>query len=143
MIMEISDKELLKIESNDLKYFSETRIIDIPRRVVLNFFESIPIGFVTFNVRYFNRNAYITYYVKSDMRGKGHGKVILKKAIDYAFDEMNLNRLTAEVYEYNEISIYLLEELGFVKEGVLRKAKYSQGRYFDIYVYGLLKDERR
>ncbi|ONN27836.1 GCN5 family acetyltransferase [Thermosipho affectus] len=143
MIMEISDKELLKIESDDLKYFSETRIIDIPRRVVLNFFESIPIGFVTFNVRYFNRNAYITYYVKSDMRGKGYGKVILKKAIDYAFDEMNLNRLTAEVYEYNEISIYLLEKLGFVKEGVLRKAKYSQGRYFDIYVYGLLKDERR
>ncbi|ANQ53372.1 GCN5 family acetyltransferase [Thermosipho sp. 1063] len=143
MIMEISDKELLKIESDDLKYFSETRIIDIPRRVVLNFFESIPIGFVTFNVRYFNRNAYITYYVRSDMRGKGYGKVILKKAIDYAFDEMNLNRLTAEVYEYNEISIYLLEKLGFVKEGVLRKAKYSQGRYFDIYVYGLLKDERR
>lgn len=53
-----------------------------------------------------------------------------------------MNRLTAEVYEYNEVSIKLLEKFGFKKEGRLKKAKFHNGRYYDIFIYGLLKNER-
>ncbi|ABR30133.1 GCN5 family acetyltransferase [Thermosipho melanesiensis] len=142
MKVQICENELIKVETEDFQFFSETRIVEIPRRIVLNFFDDEFVGFVSFNMRYFNRNAYITYYVKKEKRGKGYGKKILKYSIDYAFEEMNMNRLTAEVYEYNEVSIKLLEKFGFKKEGRLKKAKFHNGRYYDIFIYGLLKNER-
>lgn len=34
----IGDKEEVLIETRDLMYFSETRLINIPRKIVMNFF---------------------------------------------------------------------------------------------------------
>jgi len=71
-------------------------------------------------------------------RGKGFGKAMLAESIDYAFNEMNMHRLTAEVYEYNESSIALLKSLGFSEEGRLKEAKFHNGEFWDIIVYGIL-----
>ena len=54
---------------------------------------------------------------------------------------MNLHRLEAEVVANNKVSINLIEKLGFKKEGTLREAKYSNGTYYDIYRFGLLRKE--
>lgn len=77
MKVQICENELIKVETEDFQFFSETRIVEIPRRIVLNFFDDEFVGFVSFNMRYFNRNAYITYYVKKEKRGKGYGKKYL------------------------------------------------------------------
>ncbi|MBO8160920.1 MAG: GNAT family N-acetyltransferase [Thermosipho sp. (in: Bacteria)] len=144
MNIKITDSELLDIQFEDLKNFSETRIVNMKRKIVLNFMEnSDVIGFVTFDMRYFNKNAYITYYLVPEERGKGKGKKMLSFAIDFAFNELNLERITAEVYEYNEKSLKLLEKLGFKIEGRIRKGKYHNGRYYDILIYGMLKEEKR
>lgn len=98
-------------------------------------------GVSIYNIRWFNRTAYITIFVDVDKQGRGFGKKILSKTLKYAFEIMNLQRLTAEIYEYNESSIKLFESFGFIKEGVMRKAKYINGKYWNIIIYGLLKDE--
>lgn len=54
---------------------------------------------------------------------------------------MNLHRLEAEVIETNSASIKLIEKFGFKKEGVLREAKFQNGKFIDIYRYGLLRSE--
>ncbi|ABV32712.1 MULTISPECIES: GNAT family N-acetyltransferase [Pseudothermotoga] len=136
----IGDKEEVLIETRDLMYFSETRLINIPRKIVMNFFqEDRPVGFVSFDVRWINRNAYITYYVISEARGIGLGKKMLLMAMDFAFNELNLNRLTAEVYEYNKPSIKLLESTGFELEGVIKNGKFYNGKYHNIRIYGYLR----
>jgi len=143
MDIKIADNEMLNIPFEDLKNFSETRMINLKRKIVLNFIENEKvIGFVSFDMRYFNKNAFITYYLIPQERGKGKGKLMVNEAINFAFNELNLERLTAEVYEYNVKSIKLLEKLGFKLEGRIRKGKYHNGKYFDILIYGSLKEER-
>lgn len=134
----LSHSTSVDISTSDLIYFSERKVIQI-EPVYLTFqYNGQEIGFVEFDVRVYNRNAYLTYYVIEPFRGKGLGKVMLAVAIDYAFNEMNMHRLTAEVYEYNERSIKLLKSLGFREEGRLREAKFHSGKFWDIIVYGIL-----
>lgn len=61
----------------------------------------------------------------------------------YAFDGLGLRRLESKVYEYNTLSINSLRRNGFVQEGVLRRAAYRDGRYWNILIFGLLREETR
>uniref|UniRef100_A0A7V4NG82 N-acetyltransferase n=1 Tax=Fervidobacterium pennivorans TaxID=93466 RepID=A0A7V4NG82_FERPE len=135
-----------ELSDEDIKYFSERRITKAEPVTLVFFSEKNDgnyekIGFVEFDLRVINKNAYITFYVTPQYRGKGIGKLMLRKALEFAFKELNLHRITAEVYEYNERSLRLLESLGFKKEGILREAKYHDGRYWDIIVMGLMKED--
>lgn len=132
-----------KIVSDDIAYFSEQKITKAQPVVLVFSVNGEDIKFVKFDLRVFNRNAYITYYVIPKYRGQGYGKAMLQKAIGFAFGEMNLHRLTAEVYAYNEKSIKLLESLGFMREGLLREAKFHDNKYWDILIMGILKEEYR
>ncbi len=100
------------------------------------------IGSIVFSrIRWFNRKSEISIILKKEFQGKGYGKKSLKAAMDFAFNKMNLHRLEAEVYEFNNVSIKLIESLGFKKEGILREAQYSKGKYWDIIRYGILRNE--
>lgn len=59
----------------------------------------------------------------------------------YGVDVLGLRRIEAKVYEYNRLSANSLRRNGFQQEGVLRKAGYQDGRYWDVLVFGILKDE--
>lgn len=93
------------------------------------------------NIRWFNRKAELSIILKKEEQSRGTGTEIVKKIIEYAFGKMNLHRLEAEVIETNSASIKLIEKFGFKKEGVLREAKFQNGKFIDIYRYGLLRSE--
>ncbi|AFG35383.1 acetyltransferase, ribosomal protein N-acetylase [Fervidobacterium pennivorans DSM 9078] len=142
----IGNSFVAELSDEDIKYFSERRITKAEPVTLVFFFETNDgnyekIGFVEFDLRVINKNAYITFYVAPQYRGKGIGKLIIRKALEFAFKELNLRRVTAEVYEYNERSLRLLESLGFKKEGILKEAKFHDGRYWDIIVMGLMKED--
>ena len=59
----------------------------------------------------------------------------------FAFAELNLFRVTAIVPEYNEAAIALLKKFGFIQEVCRRKSLERDGRRWDLYVFGLLRDE--
>jgi ribosomal-protein-alanine N-acetyltransferase len=63
--------------------------------------------------------------------------------IDYAFEDRNLQRVSAGVGSFNDASIGLLESLSFEHEGTLREAAWFRGEYYDILWYGLLREEWR
>lgn len=116
--------------------FSERKIVKASP-IVLEFYEdNLFVGFVEFDIRIFNKNSYITFYVPAEVRRRGYGKRIVEFALSYGRNEMNLHRITAEVYEYNIPSIKILEALGFELEGRLKEAKYHEGKYWDILVFG-------
>ena len=148
--LKLSDKdepelEKLNAESDDLENMSEVRMYpaNMPVEMVFSIeLEDKLIGEFRFTrMRWFNRKSELSIILKKEFQGKGYGTLVMKKMIEFAFNKMNLYRLEAEVVEFNEISIKMIEKLGFKKEGVLRKAKYSNGQYYDILRYGLLKDE--
>jgi RimJ/RimL family protein N-acetyltransferase len=89
-----------------------------------------------------NRFAWISIGLGNEKsRGRGYGYEAMSLAIDYAFKELNLERLQLNVISYNEAGIRLYEKLGFIKEGVYRKAVLRDSRRHDLYLYGLLGKE--
>jgi RimJ/RimL family protein N-acetyltransferase len=73
--------------------------------------------------------------------GKGYMREALSSLIAHAFSVQALRRLEAEVNPVNSASCRLLEELGFKKEGLLRKRWLEKGVVYDTNFYGLLREE--
>jgi RimJ/RimL family protein N-acetyltransferase len=73
--------------------------------------------------------------------GKGYGYEAAQLALAFAFNELNLHRITATVFSYNTRSIALLEKLGFQREGAYREFLQRDGERYDMLLYGLLRRE--
>ena len=69
--------------------------------------------------------------------GKGYGKEILQALIDFAFNELNMNRMETHIYAYNHRSCRLFEGKGFRQEGMKKKARFIQNEFVDEYIYAL------
>lgn len=61
--------------------------------------------------------------------------------MDYAFDELAVHRLHAEVFEFDDRSNGLLDGLGSSREGRFREDHFADGRRFDTPVSALLAPE--
>ena len=77
----------------------------------------------------------------AENRRKGYGTQALQMLLRFAFAELNLFRVSAIVPEYNAGAIALMKKFGFVQEVSRRKSLERDGRRWDLYVFGLLKDE--
>jgi RimJ/RimL family protein N-acetyltransferase len=75
--------------------------------------------------------------------GQGYGYEAMRLALAFAFDELNLHRVQATVFCYNERSMALFEKLGFQREGVYREFLQRDGKRYDMILYGLLDREWR
>jgi len=73
--------------------------------------------------------------------GQGYGYEAARLALAFAFDELNLYRVTATIFSYNERSIALFEKLGFQLEGRFREFLRRAGERHDMLLYGLLRRE--
>lgn len=71
----------------------------------------------------------------------GYGTDAIVTLLRFAFDEMNLNRVWLHVFDFNERAIACYRKCGFREEARLRENYYGQGRYWDVYVMGILRDE--
>lgn len=88
------------------------------------------------NVRIFSRNDIHQRCELSIMmfgpnaRGRGYGTEAIRYATDYAFDQWNMHRVTADYYEINEASARAFEKAGFVYEGTFQDHfKLPSGEY--------------
>jgi RimJ/RimL family protein N-acetyltransferase len=73
--------------------------------------------------------------------GQGYGTDAIRTLLGWAFGYLNLHRVYLTVYAYNQRAIRCYEKCGFQHEGTLRQARYSDGRYYDEWMMGILKDE--
>lgn len=81
----------------------------------------------------------IGYDLAYDYWGKGIMTEALNSAIESGFKNMGLNRIQAYVSTENEKSYRLLEKLNFSREGLLRDESYYRGKFYDHYLYALLR----
>lgn len=65
------------------------------------------------------------------MWGKGYGTKAIKMASQYAFEELNLNKLVAGIYANNEGSYSAFIKAGYRKVGMLINHRYYKGKYVD------------
>ncbi len=79
--------------------------------------------------------------VQTEHRRKGYASEAVALAVRYYFQELRYQKVTAQVYSFNEPSIRLHERLGFQLEGRLRRMVYTRGQHYDLYLYGMTDDE--
>jgi RimJ/RimL family protein N-acetyltransferase len=76
-------------------------------------------------------------------RGKGVGPTAKKLVIDYAFEELNLERLQSIVIEGNIASIKMQERHGYQLVGRLPKWNFKDGQWKDDFIYVLDREHWR
>ena len=73
--------------------------------------------------------------------GKGYGTDVMNVLLRFAFMEINLRRVTLNVFEYNPRAIRSYEKAGFQHEGRERKVLNREGQRYDILFMGILREE--
>jgi RimJ/RimL family protein N-acetyltransferase len=73
--------------------------------------------------------------------GNGYGTEAMQLILRYAFTELNVRRVSLNVFAYNPRAIRSYEKAGFRREGVVRGDCHRDGQRWDSVFMGVLRDE--
>ncbi|MEW5766976.1 MAG: GNAT family protein [bacterium] len=73
--------------------------------------------------------------------GKGFGTEAIRLVVDYAFNKLNLHKLTAGCYVNNPSSIRAFKKAGFIEEGTRTKQYFYKGEWVDGILLGILNQK--
>lgn len=76
-----------------------------------------------------------------DRQSSGYGTDTVITLVRFAFDQMNLHKVSLGVFEFNDRAIACYRRCGFVEEGRAREEYYQDGRYWDIIHMSVLRGE--
>jgi RimJ/RimL family protein N-acetyltransferase len=93
------------------------------------------------NLSTLHGRAEIGFALRQTRWGQGLGSEAVRGVIDFAFAELGLHRLEADVDPRNMRSLRLLERLGFRREGHLRERYYMNGERQDAVMLAMLRTE--
>ncbi len=88
-----------------------------------------------------SKRAELGYGIASPHWRKGYMHEAVSALITYAFQQLDLRRLEADVDPRNLASMRSLEKLGFVQEGLLRERWIVAGEVSDTALFGLLASD--
>lgn len=82
------------------------------------------------------------YFIDEDYQGKGITSKMVSHALDFCFNELNLNKVFICTSEVNLASQRIALKHNFKQEGILREEfKNGDGTLEDVVYFGLLKSE--
>ena len=88
-----------------------------------------------------NSTKFINYALSEDYWGKGYMTEAVKRAVKYAFDEMNVELLTVFHRPDNIGSRRVIEKCGFQYELTLERGIYNHGKYYTGVYHSILKSD--
>ncbi|MBI1225178.1 MAG: GNAT family N-acetyltransferase [Bacteroidetes bacterium] len=97
------------------------------------------LGVVHFNKDH--RRCEIGYWLREDLQGQGIMTRSFAAFIEFLFQKKQMNRLEVLIIPGNNKSRAVALRLGFMSDGVLRKALQMYGIFHDVEVLGLLKSD--
>ena len=90
----------------------------------------------------FQRKTLIGLYIGGAAnQRRGIGFVAMSLLIDYAFNGLDLRKISLEVISENNKAVNLYKKVGFIHEGTKREDYFLDGKRFDVSIYGMLSDE--
>jgi len=88
-----------------------------------------------------SHRARLGYWLAKPYWNRGLMTEAVRRYVDYAFAELGVVRLTAEVFDWNEASARVLQKAGFTQEGRLRNHRKKDGTLVDVLYFGLLRSD--
>ncbi len=90
--------------------------------------------------RYADLSLYIGYedvYIDS----LGYAKESCSLLFEYGFQQLGLNKIWTEIYEFDHKKKELFDRLGFKVDGILRENYFYEGKWWNTYILSLLSKE--
>jgi diamine N-acetyltransferase len=72
---------------------------------------------------------------------KDYGTEAIRLLVRHGFETLNLNRIALDVFETNPRAVRCYEKAGFIHEGRKRQVIYQDGKYIDMLMMSILRDE--
>ena len=101
------------------------------------------VGRVMLSVNRRFRTGTVAYYLAESTWGKGYMTEILRRVIDFCFDDLGLNRVEADHFARNPASGRVMEKAGMTREGLMRQKYCKDGEFLDAVLYAVLKEDRK
>ena len=88
-----------------------------------------------------NKIGEIGYWLADGLQGKGIVTKCCTALIKYGFIHLGLNRIEIKCAVGNGKSQAIPQKLNFKKEAILQQAEWLNGKFIDLYLYSMLKEE--
>lgn len=85
--------------------------------------------------------AEVGYELSKAYWGKGIANEALEAVVKYGYQHFQLERVEALIEPANLASQKLVEKQGFKREGLLRHYEFTCGKFDDLYMYALIKED--
>lgn len=100
------------------------------------------IGLEADSLRYGVNSLCISYYLGEEYSSRGYMTEALREIIRYYFEEKHTEVISVRVFKDNMPSRRLVEKLGFINEGCIRRCVRGYGDIiYDDMIYSILKEE--
>lgn len=96
-------------------------------------------GFLNMLTKHYR--AEVGFELSKDYWGKGIASEALEAVVKYGYHHFNLERIEALIEPANLPSQKLVEKRGFRREGLLRHYEFTCGKFDDLYMYSILKED--
>lgn len=139
-------REILPSIVEDLKKWFEPHEKGVRRLIAFEILDKLnkkPIGLIGLGgIDWVNRWAYTFIKIgEQEYWGQNIATEATELLIEYAFNELNLNKLIGRVCVENIGSWTVAEKIGFILEGIQKDEFYVDGNYLDVKIYSLLKED--
>lgn len=130
-------------ESEQLKWFEQLeKTKDVLRCVIAIPEGNMAVGTIILSaIDQKNGTGHIHIKMSKEGRGKGFATDAINTLVEYAFNQLRLHCIYANILEYNDVSVRLFEKCRFKRDGILRARVYKNGRYVDMFTYSRLPED--
>lgn len=88
-----------------------------------------------------HNSAEVGYSLARDMWNQGIMTEALNRVLDYSFEQMKMHRVEAQHETDNPASGAVMRKCGMEREGRLRGRLLNKGRYVDVDLYAILRED--
>lgn len=95
-------------------------------------------------INWVHRNADLSLYIgwhDAYIDTVGYAEESCRLLFTYGFQELGLEKIWTEIYEFDDPKFTLYQKLGFHQDGMLRKQYLYNGKFWDSRMLSLLREE--
>jgi len=138
-------REYRELSNEDQKSWYENEVINNPETIMFSIRRNEDdfllgcCGFVYY--KHIHKHADLSLYIGWDdqyIDNNGYAKEACELLMAYGFNELCLNKIWTEIYEFDDRKRELYLGLGFLQDGLLRQNYWYNGRWWDSRILSIL-----
>ncbi len=94
-----------------------------------------------FTINWKNSTCYVGISIASKWQNKGIGTDAMNTLISFIFHYIPIQKIKLQVFSFNANAIRSYKKCHFEQEGILRNEIFRFGKFHDVYLFGLLRDD--